>query len=194
MRVGIDFDAVLADLLPVWLEEYAAQYGHLPHFKPITQADITIWNWHTLTVPECGDKLYREVRHPGIYERVQPVPGAQNVVDAWKQAGYELVLVSSDGASHLECKLAWLDRHFTGMIDEVVVGRELKRNIAERMQLDVLVDDYPKNLIRLPCRGILFRPDHYHYSQRAKMPANVEVAESWTHIAELIARQASSAA
>ena len=70
MRIGVDFDGVLYDIHTPWIAAYNAAYD-----DDLTLDRVTIWDFHRLTKPACGDKLYA-LRTPDLYEGLEPIVGA----------------------------------------------------------------------------------------------------------------------
>ena len=61
MRILVDIDSTIADMMPVWLEMYNNDYG-----DRLEPEDITGWSIHTFVKHECGKKIYSYLSRDGF--------------------------------------------------------------------------------------------------------------------------------
>ena len=144
---AIDFDGVCGDLLTVWLMKYNKDYS-----DNLTPNDITDWNIHQFTKPECGLKIYDYIENPDIYDTVMPILGATTVVRRIRNLGYRIIYVTNSTNGTSGRKFKWLKEY--EMISDLDDYIECKDKSL--IKADYLVDDYPLNITSFSGTGILF--------------------------------------
>lgn len=169
MRIGIDVDDVVADLLTPWLRRFYAQY---PDKVPMGPGDLTKWElWEELG---CTKKEIFALLTPNIYTReVKPIPGALEAVRAIRDLGHEVVFVTAckghhNGKEMFKAKCDWLDENgFTGIVTQIyAVGPAFHWQSKAEVPVDWLIDDYPGNLEDFPGVRILVTKPHNRNSYR----------------------------
>lgn len=144
-----DVDQVVADLINGWLSLYNEAFD-----DDLKHEDITEWSVHPFVKPECGKKIYDFLRHPGLYERVKPLPGAKEGIRALRDGGYRVVFVSSCVVDSTDAKMRWLIKH--GFLpdqrhqDDFIAAHDKSLVIGH-----VLIDDKPDNVMKYPGPTIL---------------------------------------
>jgi 5'(3')-deoxyribonucleotidase len=141
MKIGMDVDDVVAELLPAWLERFNKEHG-----TGWTTDDLTQWKIEDDL--QCTREALWKHLTPDIYEEVKPVPGALAVINALKARGHEVIYISSchDMPTWL-AKSAWLVKHgFLMSRDQAFpVGAAFeyvdKASVGRMHQIQILVDD-----------------------------------------------------
>jgi 5'(3')-deoxyribonucleotidase len=128
--VKLDVDGVLIDIHKPWLAVYNALSG-----DNLKRSDLTRWEIHEFVKPGWEQKIY-ECRLPELYDRAQPLPGAQFLVKMLQELGHRLVVVTHDFQSHLPAKVSALQRLFPTLTD-IVFAKE--KNTVVRG--GILIDD-----------------------------------------------------
>jgi 5'(3')-deoxyribonucleotidase len=155
LRIIIDIDDTLGDLLTPSLDDYFRDYHHR-----LTRDDITEWDITNFVVPECNEKFFDYFKNPEIYDRVEPIMGAQWGVEELRKRGHELLFVTA--AVH-PGKGPWLIKW--GFVEESwdIPEYACIRN-KSLIQADIIIDDRPDTVDSFPGYGILFdRPHNRHY-------------------------------
>jgi len=132
--IGVDFDDVLAALIPAWL---GAHYG--AGGSRVTPAQVT--DWHFSCLPDAERDAFFSVRTPQLYDAVLPLPGAQEGVASILAQGHRVVVVSSDTQPYAAAKQRWLDRYFPKHRLFLVLAKQKWAAV----RFDVLIDDAPHN-------------------------------------------------
>lgn len=148
-RILVDVDAVVADLIPIWLDMYNKDYGDKLEVK-----DIFKWGIHEIVKPECGESIFNYLERPELYDNVKPIDGAISSIRWLRQHSYDVRFVTS---GVLESKIRWLGRH--GLLigenhlysPDVVVAHDKSIIIA-----DIMIDDNVKNCENFKGKSILF--------------------------------------
>lgn len=150
LPVGIDLDGVVVNfmgaLLPAINEEY-------PHAKPLTEAEITRWDFLDLTPFGTWGNLWRLVRKKNLFARAKPYPRAIEAVH-FIAHNVGLVFVTGRPMWAVEQTYEWLAKW--GLGDAIVHHNGAKGEV----QCSVYVDDGPPYLEKLKetrPHSILFR-------------------------------------
>lgn len=142
-----DVDGPLADLHPEWLRLYNRDWDD--HLSP---GDVTAWEIDQFVKPACGKRIYDYLRDPFLYDSVAVVPGALEGLRAIRDMGHRLVFLTAANEDMVRPKARWLMRH------RIVRGTHAgMKNVvfAQDKSLvmgDVLIDDYPVNLLASSAR------------------------------------------
>lgn len=140
MRIGLDMDDVVANLLPVWMKRISDATG-----KDITAYNIRQWEfWRDfdLTMEETFKHLT-----PDIYKDVRPFPGAVEAVNALRLAGHEIVFISHCPPNTEMVKQLWLLQYgFLPQGQGIDSGHLIPTKDKSHVDVDVLVDDHVKNV------------------------------------------------
>lgn len=161
MRIGVDVDDVVVDLLTPWLKRIARAVG-----KPEdawTPDDITQWEfWNDLGVERS---LVWSVYTPDIYDEALPHAGARGALQEIRRLGHQVVFVTqSVDAEMFRRKVLWLDEHGISEEGEIAyaVGEwtPFKSKADPLLDLDWLVDDHVGNLDGFPGYPVLMTRPH----------------------------------
>lgn len=145
MRIFVDMDDILVNLLDEWLI-------HLNNYKgvtPKTKEDITDWNMR-LAYPTLTDsQLYGCLSSYEFWQRVQPVAGAYKYLKAIIDEGNEVYVATSSFPMSFFYKTEnCLFKHFDFLSPKNVICI----NNKSLLNGDVMYDDYHENLRKF--RGI----------------------------------------
>lgn len=165
IRIGVDLDGVLGNLLEAWLDLYNNDF----HDSLIPE-DITEWDIRKFIKPEARDKMFSYLDDEYLYENVNLVDDysvnvLKNFMDSHK---YEVFIVTSCGnrSNMIEAKINWLKKHFPFLKDRNFVFTDNKGVVA----VDFLIDDYPLNLRTMnkmnpDCNLLLYDAPHNQTSE-----------------------------
>lgn len=145
LRIGVDIDDVVADLLSAWLNRYNAENG-----TAWTPADLTRWEiWEDLSCIK-GD-IFKHLT-PSVYDKVLPFDGVAEALKEIEGLGHSVKFVtncaSNDMTKNLEmlrAKIDWLSKH--GLWRFVAgCGKGLAWESKNDVDIDWLIDDHIGNL------------------------------------------------
>jgi 5'-nucleotidase len=102
----VDVDDVCAKLAPVWLGRYNVDYD-----DHLTEENITDWNIHEFTKPECNLKIYSYLKDPTLYDEVLPTLGALEGVNKLREMGYRVLFATSCPVEVAGRKFHWLKQY-----------------------------------------------------------------------------------
>ena len=151
--IWVDFDGVIADLLPAWLAMYNTRYGDF-----VQESDILSWDMATYVKPEAKHAIYGILDEPDLYDDVKPIDGAiEGLMALPKPWG---IATHCTSEAMVAGKVAWLKRHWDGAggWPEYFVPI----NDKSHLRGDFLVDDGIHNLAVFQGTGILFNAPHNH--------------------------------
>lgn len=148
IKIGLDLDSVLSDLLPYWLSFYNKDYS-----DNLKTTDIIAWETNLFVKPECGNKIFEYILNPSFFRNVPVMPNAQNVV-GWLSTfdNIELYIVTAYHPVACKDKADWLAEHFPCINQKNIVFC----NDKSMVNVDYLLDDSPYNHIGFKGQYILF--------------------------------------
>lgn len=139
MRILIDMDSILADLLDPWLSTWNKEHSG----QGLTVADVHSFDLHKcLSYPhENSLSIYEIITRPGFFEKLQPLPGAIASVEKL-MLNNECYIASTADTSHSYMeKIKWLKKYLPAFTKKQIFLTGAKHMI----QADVLIDDSPAN-------------------------------------------------
>lgn len=135
MRIILDMDSILADILPAWLDESNRLFG-----ERLTVADVTDWDMSKLS--KGGKAIFGILAKPGFFSALKPIPGAIEATKALHDSGHEVFVVT---AAEFPCnfseKAEWFREHLPFLGKRRFVMAHEKHLLAA----DAIVDDGPHN-------------------------------------------------
>lgn len=148
-RILVDVDAVIADLMPVWLRLYNADYD-----DTMLPQDIKHWGIHEIVKPECGTRILDYLELPSLYDEVKPIDGAISSIHWLRQHSYDVRFVTSGG---FESKIKWLGRQGLLIGENYFYSPDLViAHDKSIINADIMVDDNIKNCENFKGKSILF--------------------------------------
>lgn len=138
MRILIDMDDTIEQLLRAWLNGVNEKYGYSVRYDEMTSWDVSA-PYEGLT----RDQVYAIPDEPGFWATVEPIPGAAEAMKRFMDAGHEVYIVTATTYRTVAEKMDdLLFRWFPFLSWDQVI-------ITSRKQLikgDVLIDDGVHNL------------------------------------------------
>ena len=145
MRIFVDMDDVLVNLLDEWLIHLNSYRG----VTPKTKEDIDSWNMHNHYPTLTDAQLYGCLSDAEFWKRVQPVKGAYEYLKKLVDEGNEIYVATSSYPLSFWVKTEYcLFKHFDFLTPQNVICI----NNKALLKGDLLFDDYHENLRRF--RGI----------------------------------------
>lgn len=144
MLLFIDVDDVCAQLGVEWLGRYNKDYN-----DRVQVSDLT--NWAIDRFVKCGNKIYRYLDDPTLYDNVKVTKGALEGVKALRKMGHRVAFATSTPMSTAGRKFQWLkDNGFEPTIKDYV-----ELNDKSLLRGDFLFDDRFDNVVGFEGHGIL---------------------------------------
>jgi 5'(3')-deoxyribonucleotidase len=138
LRILVDMDEVLNNLLDGWVEYLNKRHGLRAEAR-----DIKVWDvgcvYPALTEEEVNQPLYDN----GFWESLVPKPHAVAGLEEMLGDGHEIFIVTASSVYQtLPAKIGWLLKHYPFLTwDDVIIARR-----KQMVSGDVLIDDGIHNL------------------------------------------------
>ena len=174
MIIAVDVDDVVADLPSIWYALYNREYN-----DDLAPERVLSWDTHKYVKPECGERIYRYLDEPELYNAVLPVPGALEGVQLLRYYGHRVVFVTSAVPKQMGRKYWWLIAH------HFLYGKDSREDYVEAtdkslIRADALVDDGPHNLENFQGTRVLFTRPHNHAAK------DYHRVNSWKEVVRLL--------
>jgi len=134
LRILVDMDGVLCDLVAKWFAAYNAEYN-----DNIRPEDMKVWGPHRYA--REGKRIYKYLSQPGFFRDLPPIPGAIKGMRHLIEAGHDVVIVTAARRGH-DDKLRWVEKHLSFLPKDHVIFAHRK----ELVRGDIMFDDAPHNL------------------------------------------------
>jgi len=177
MKIILDYDATLVDLMSPWLKWLRETEG-----VSLTTKDVRYFGWIKDAFGEQGDDFWRT---PGIYDSVDPLPGAESFVNHLLRRGFTVEVVSSSHSTMYAEKELHCARHF-GV---------LMRHSHEKHKLtqgSLLIDDCPAHAHahvkhNHGCRAFIFNyKGEYGWAKPLLSDRNIRTVTGYDQIINLL--------
>lgn len=173
MRIAIDVDDVIIDLVPSWLYEYNKLQG-----TRFTKEQMQHWDFERNGL---NHMIYTDAFNTNVYKQAGEIEGAFNAINKLIQHGIEYVFVTA-GVSLLPEKIRWMNEYgyisSGGKLDERLIVASNKSLI----DADMIIDDKYETIMKWPRgkRSILFtQPWNASYEL---LPERGIRCDGWTQI------------
>lgn len=152
MRILIDMDDVMEQLLVGWVTYLNARYG-----TNSAVSDVKHWNVSLAFPTLTHEQVYAAPLDDAMWDLVPPMPGAVEAVKQLMDEGHDVYVVTASDWQTLPAKMEKvLFRYFPYInFDHVIITKN--KHIIKG---DVLIDDGPHNLAGGEYRKILFTAPH----------------------------------
>ena len=145
MKIGIDLDEVLADLLPALIEYHNATYG-----TSLVREQFQSYRfWETWggTREEAIKKVY-DFHETPYFRNICPVAGSQEAIAILNQ-NHDLLIVTSRPFDFAEATREWIAQHFPNGFSDVFFANHYSQNgpsttkkqICDSVGVDILIED-----------------------------------------------------
>lgn len=183
MKVGVDIDGVVADVMPLWLKTLENAFQRKMPSKAgmhFNEAEV-----YGLTYEQL-EQFYRNNESLFVRESL-PMKGAVEHL-ARLMTEHQVYLVSARFKSQLENTINWLVQHDVPYTELILLGSIDKRQTCVDFNLEIFVEDSLANACQLAVHGIPVLLLDAPYNQ-GELPAGVTRCFNWAEIYELILDQ-----
>lgn len=182
MNIALDVDGVLAEQVPAVLEPIRDEYDVEMEKEEVRSWDEAIPNTDT----NIKILIESSLEDPEFVRGMSPVEGAVEGVSALKGDGHRLVIATARGSHIKESTESWLRRHGFEY-DEI---RSVENRSKATLHADVLVDDYPKNVVEFSDStgtAVLFvQPWNEDFAERVGADDSIHVARGWDEVLRIV--------
>lgn len=143
MVILCDIDGVCCDLVGEILNRYNGEYN-----KDLKQTDITNYDMSKILKSSNGIEKYFT---KDLYNNIEQIPNSLKYINKLKDLGYRVVYVTSFTKKLAGLKFDWLKKN--GYINNL--SDYIEAQDKSLINGDILIDDYIKNVLTFPKKGIL---------------------------------------
>lgn len=165
LRIGVDLDGVLVNLLEVWLDRYNVDFN-----DHLSSEDITSWDIRKFIKPKARNIMFDYLNDPTLYDNAGVISHqAKSILQKWKEEKHEIFIITSCGnrPNMIKAKLEWLEERYPFLDKRNFVFVDNK-SVAK---VDIMIDDHASNLKAM----MKTNPDMYPFLFQA--PHNKGLAE-----------------
>lgn len=148
-KIALDMDEVVADVMPKFLDAYAAEFG-----KRLQRDDY--WGKKIYDIPGA-DHIRKVLYNKGFFRDLPVMANSQEVVGELNEK-YDIFFTTSamEFRNSLEDKYDWLLDHFPFISWKKFVFCGDK----SILRADYMIDDHPRNLKKFIGKGLLYTASH----------------------------------
>lgn len=189
MRIGIDIDEVLADMLTAIIEFHNETYG-----TAVMRGDVVHYLGDVLgdREEECTRKIF-EFFETDHFAAVAPVAGAFPALRILKDLGHELVVITARPESISAKTQAWVDRYYPELFSGIYFGNRhaptgdvrTKSQLCLAAGADVLIEDDLYHANECAANGIAVLLFDYPWNQGV-LPDRVQRVFSWDDVIRMV--------
>lgn len=180
MRILVDMDDTIENLLHTWLGYLNERYG-----LHVTESEVHDWKLDIAYPSLSKSQVYSVLLEDELWQRVIPFPYAQEYMQKLLDDGHEIYIVTSSNYQTLKTKMERVLFKYFPFIDwnHVIITAN-----KQMVMGDVLVDDAPHNHIGGSYLSILMDSPH-NRSFDAEAHGIIRVY-NWGEVYETISRYA----
>ncbi len=193
MRIGVDIDDTLVDLVTPFTEFHNEAYG-----TSLRKADfITYATWQIVGGTHEDDlRKFAEFDQTAHAKNMKPMDGACAAIDVLSKV-HELCIITARPESFVSETHLWLREHFPEKFKDIyfaqdyktsAVTRQHKADFVTQLGVHMFIDDnmrYAEECAEVGTRVLLFNQP---WNQAPHLPAGITRVHSWEEILRIIER------
>jgi uncharacterized HAD superfamily protein len=177
VRIAIDIDSTLHNYWPEFAEAATRRFGvELPYDEQPWEID----RLRPEQVRACVEETHRDER----IVAAEPYPGAVETVKRWHEAGHFIHITSHRRVDAHDATATWLQR--IGLPYDDLYCSDDKISRCVELEIDLLIDDSPVNLVRASDAGIRTATLAHPWNRDVCDEEDVVCAEDWAGLRELL--------
>lgn len=178
LRIGVDLDEVLDSLLFAWVKVLCERTGEYvdPRF-------ISTWNFRHYFNRLSVEDYFAPLRERDFWKSVTTFPGSELGMKFLLENFDKVYIVTATSKETMPIKIDWLHGHFPFFDTRNIIRTSVKQNA----EVDVLIDDFPDNLVNAKYESILLRKSYnQEFANQMAQKKGIYVADNWEEICGLI--------
>lgn len=181
--LGVDVDLTVVDTGSEWLKWLDRLTGKNFHKLREGNKGCLPYDLSKLYEPFLEDKVdaFDFWRNPHLYDNLQPLENAVEVLGRLSKGGWDIVFVSTVKGFHGKSKYYWLKKHFPFMAGALWTKEK------HYARVDAMVDDRNKVLTKMPSDVTCIRMAS-PYDQDVQMTRPAHEVAGWNEIEEILSR------
>lgn len=193
MRIGVDLDDVLAELL-IGLDKYHNEI-YQTNFSLEDHTDFDLSKLWKCSKEEMRKRVYDFYDSDFVIEEVKPLEGAVEVVDKLSKK-HDLILITSRPDFLKQRTVDWLERYFTGKFREIFFTSQFatknvsktKGDLCLELGINLMIEDcleYARDCASKNIDVLLVDRPH---NQTKNLPEKIRRVKNWWEIDEILAK------
>lgn len=178
LKIGIDLDEVIWDLIPAWLNAYNARMEYWHHsdetYIPLKPEDIKMWNMKEY-VGEHASILFNLLTEDAFWSNVELKKYAYLTLEKLNQK-YDVYIITSSNYHSLTAKI----ERVLELLPFIEPSQIIISYNKQMIDVDVLIDDKPENLVNGKYHQILMDAPHNRWFDEGN--CNIERVYDWYDI------------
>ncbi len=187
MKIGIDLDSVLAEILTPLNDFYNHRFGTNYQLSEYVNFSLSkVWGCTSEKAIEAVFEFY----HSPYMKAIPVVAGAVEAVDYLRKK-HELIVITSRSEEISEITHQWINQYFPNRFAEVVLTNQFSRpgiefktkgEVGKEIGIEAMIDDNLDNLLDCAKHGIngyLFEAGWNRYQT---VPESIVRIKSWTEV------------
>ena len=176
MRIAIDIDSTLHHYWDQFALLARKRFGvTLPYDEQVS------WEIGSLRREQVA-ALVSETHRPELVLAADPYPGAVETVTAWHEAGHYIHVTSHRAKEAQTSTVAWLERIGLPYHDLHCSWDKIARCVE--IEIDVLIDDSPQNILRAQEQGIVPATIAHPWNRELCEEEGIVCATDWPDLAQ----------
>lgn len=176
MRICVDIDDILCDLVPAGLALYNAKTN-----KNIQPSDISLYYLHECFSAEEADAILEIFNGEEIFKHLKPVKDAQWGLETLINQGHNVFLATATPYHTFASKVDWVCKHFPYVSPRSIICIKDK----SVLNCDVMIDDNLDNLTKNVCERIVLDCP-WNRDKNKDFVYGIHRAHSWKDIIKII--------
>jgi len=176
MRVGVDIDGVLADSLPLWVQELNRFFNKNKRVEEVHLYDII----HTFDITPGELKIFIEQKGRFLMSAPCPMKGAAYYLSMIKRY-HDIYIVTARKEAYRQETEAWLQQHGMYYDELLLIGSYKKDETCLKNGLNVMVEDTLEVGLEVSAAGIPVILLDAPYN-RGNLPELIYRRHSWFEI------------
>ncbi len=182
LKIGIDVDDVLNNLLECWINEWNIMSG-----QNVKASNCTNWDLHKLIPDEKDYSQFSKIPAcPEFYNELKPIPLAQTVLQELIACGVEIYILTGTYTSQHVLKENWLKKHYPFIPENHIIYAPT--GTKHLFNMDIIIEDSPINIFDYQCQ-VLLLDKMYNRDINSLNTANIRRVSDWENIREIFVRK-----
>lgn len=194
--IAVDIDDVIAVNVPAFIEFSNAKWGTNLTIEDYDEHWVKVWNLDQ----DEAEKRAQEFHDSDIFMDYEHMPDARSVLEKLSDK-YRLVVITARRVQLEKDTLAWIDKYFPNLFEEIVFAgiwdqknterhKQTKASICRDLKVDYLIDDQFKHCLAVAedeMKSLLF--GEYPWNRITKEIENVTRFKNWQDVLEFLDAQ-----
>lgn len=193
MKIGIDLDAVVADMMSPLIDFHNKKYG--TNFKIADHITFSIEKIWKCTEEEAIRRCF-EFFQSDFLNQIKPVPGAVEGINLLSNQ-HELHVITSRPDLLNKHTSNWIEEYFPKKFKSINHSNQFskkgsikrkKSNICKELKIDLMIEDHLEYALDCASLDIKVLLMNMPWNQTKELPKNIIRVNSWKEIINIISK------